>query len=249
MTEKERFMYLLMGKISTSNAPIVFKGAMVTKMILAESGYTDIERQTRDVDANWIGSLPSMDTLVNTINDSLGQLKDRVFAIAFREHGEKMSAGISFREKQTNDELVSMDVDMRPINGSKVYSYGEISFKGVLPNEILSDKISVLSSRMIFRRAKDLIDVYALTHCVTVNTSDIFVMVRDNPNRTIGAFDEFYNRRQDVEHSYKKLRGVENKPPFDVVYSYLKEFIKPFANEDVTPLIWHSDNKSWKKTT
>ena len=52
MTEKERFMYLIMGKISESDAPIVFKGAMITKLILSEGGYTALERQTKDIDAN-----------------------------------------------------------------------------------------------------------------------------------------------------------------------------------------------------
>ena len=127
-------MYQIMGEISKTNAPIVFKGAMVTKLILAESGYTAVERQTRDIDANWIGAPPSMEALVNTINNSFGELNNRVYAFAFREYGEKMSAGISICEKQTDEELLSMDVDMRPVYGSKLYSYGEVSIKGVLAN-------------------------------------------------------------------------------------------------------------------
>ena len=43
MTDKERFMYQIMGEISKANAPIVFKGALVTKLILAENGYTAVE--------------------------------------------------------------------------------------------------------------------------------------------------------------------------------------------------------------
>ena len=244
MTEKETLMYQIMSEISKTDAPIVFKGAMIAKLILAESGFTLLERQTRDIDANWVGTPPSMDDLVNTINKSLGSLKSSVLAVAFREYGDKMSAGISIREKQTNEELISMDIDMRPVYGSKVYQYGEVLVKGVLVNEILTDKISVLSDKMIFRRAKDMLDVYALTHCITVNTVDVYDVLMKKPDRVIGAFNEFINRRQDIEHAYNKLRGVENKPPFDHIYLYLEEFLQPFIAKDMAPQIWEN-GKTW----
>jgi hypothetical protein len=166
MTEKEKFMYRLMGKLSESDAPIVFKGAMITKLILAECGYTSLERQTKDIDAAWTGALPSMNALVEAINHSLGDLRNRVYALPFREYEEKMSAGISIREKQTDEEIFSMDIDMRPTYGSRMYHYGEISVKGVLADEVLSDKITVLSLARILRRVKDVVDIYALAHCV-----------------------------------------------------------------------------------
>jgi len=245
MTEKERFMYLLMGKISESNAPIVFKGAMVTKLILAENGYTALERQTKDIDANWVGTPPSMNALVDTVNHSLGELKNQIYAIAFREYGEKMSAGISIREKQTDEEIISMDIDMRPIHGSRIYHYGEIGFRGVLVDEVLADKLTVLSKKRIFRRVKDMVDIYALGHCVKVNTAAIFEMFQKNPDREVGVFDEFVHRRQDVEHAYERLRGIENKPPFDQVYQYLMRFIQPFVIRDMTPQVWNSQRISW----
>jgi len=134
---------------------------------------------------------------------------------------------------------------MRPIHGSRLYHYGEIGIRGVFVTEILSDKISVLSTKMIFRRAKDLVDVYALTHCVRVITSDIFDLYKKNPERGIGAFYEFSHRRPDVKHAYEKLRGVENKPPFDQIYDYLSIFIQPFANRDMAPRIWNSSELTW----
>jgi predicted nucleotidyltransferase component of viral defense system len=245
MTEKERYIYQIMSEISGSDAPIVFKGAMVTKLILAENGYTDLDRQTRDIDANWVSETPTIDELVDIMNLSLGTLTNKIVAVAYREHGENMSAGISLRDRGTDAEIVSMDIDMRQIWGSRTYHYGEISFKGVYVNEILSDKITVLSDRMIFRRAKDLIDVYALAHCIKVNSAEIVEVIKNKPGREIGAFDEFLNRRQDIEHAYIKLRGVENKPPFEHVYLYLKDFLHPFITRDFSPRIWNSSTSSW----
>ena len=245
MTEKEKFMYQIMGNISASEAPIVFKGALITKLILNEGGYTAVERQTKDIDANWVGAPPSMDALVDTINNSFNDLKSRIYAVPFRDYGEKISAGISIRERQTDEEIISMDIDMRPIHGSKIYKYGEICIRGVLVNAILADKITVLSERMVFRRAKDMVDVYALSHCVKVNTSEIYEVFGRNPDREIGKFAEFIHRRQDVEHAYEKLRGIENKPPFEQVYEYLRHFIHPFINEDKKPRVWNSKKLTW----
>ena len=251
MTEKERFMYQIMSKISESDVPIVFKGALITKLILNENGYAALERRTKDIDANWVDSPPSMENLVEAINNSLGELKNDVYAVAFREYSEKVSAGVSIRGKDTNEEIISMDINVKPVHGSRFYHYGEIKIKGVLVNEILSDKITVMSKKAIFRRAKDMVDVYALSHCVKVNTAEIFELFRKNPTRVVGTFDEFYNRRADVEHAYNKLEGIEGKPHFSDVYLYLEKFLRPFAEKDMTPKVWDSNKLIWinEKTT
>ena len=127
-----------------------------------------------------------------------------------------------------------------------MYYYGEIGIRGVLANEILADKISVLSKQIMFRRSKDIIDVYALAHCVKVQTPEIFEIYKRNPSREVGSFDEFYTRRQDVEHAYMKLKGIDGKPDFDDVYSYLVQFVQPFAIKDGTPRLWNSKLQVWQ---
>jgi hypothetical protein len=115
----------------------------------------------------------------------------------------------------------------------------------VLPNEILADKISVLSGRFIFRRAKDIFDVYALAHCVRVVMSEIYDVQRMN-GREFGAFSEFLLRWNDVEHAYARLKGIEGKPDFDEVYNYLGKFLSPFIQNDKTPAVWDIDTSEWK---
>ena len=156
MVDKEATMYQILGKISDSVAPIVFKGALITKLILAEHDYTALERQTRDIDASWVGMPPPMSELENALNRALEALHGKFRAKAFREYGDKMSAGFYIIENATDDKIVTMDVDIRPICESKTYYYGEAGIRGVLANEILADKITVLSSVKMFRRTKDL---------------------------------------------------------------------------------------------
>ena len=82
MTGQEKLMYRIIGKISDINAPLVFKGALITKLILLENGYADIERATKDIDANWIGSPPPTEILVETINESLMDFQGELYAEA-----------------------------------------------------------------------------------------------------------------------------------------------------------------------
>jgi hypothetical protein len=64
-------MYQILDAISETDTPIVFAGRLITKLILAESGFTLLDRPTVDIDANWVGSPPTMDSLVGTINRAL----------------------------------------------------------------------------------------------------------------------------------------------------------------------------------
>ncbi len=97
----------------------------------------------------------------------------------------------------------------------------------------------------MFRRAKDLIDLYALTHCVSVKTTDV-LKIWKHENRIIGTFDAFTNRRGDLKHSYNKLRRITVKPEFDILYSYLRRFLTPFINTEAIELIWDTCRGEWK---
>ena len=44
-------MYEILAAISNTEVPIIFKGALITKLVLKEQGFDQIERMTRDIDA------------------------------------------------------------------------------------------------------------------------------------------------------------------------------------------------------
>jgi len=241
---KEDMMYEILAKISGTEAPLVFKGALITKLILKENNFDLLERMTKDIDANWIGTPPTLDELVEIIKEALGDLCAEYTVIGSREHSENKTTGISFLSKE-NERLFTMDVNMNSVmSGVREYFYGQGVIKGVLVDEILADKISVLSSKRIFRRAKDLIDVYAFSDCVEVNTHSILA-ITEQKGRVLGAFDEFVNRKDDLEHAYNKLRGVEGKPDFAKVYEQLETFLKPFIEKNDQFKTWDSHTMSW----
>ena len=244
MSKEEELMYAILNNISSTDLPIVFKGALITKLILSNNGFEDVSRSTEDIDGNWIGEAPSMESLVDGINRSLGGLSTRYYAKAYRQYDVKKSAGIYILDRNLNKNVLKMDISIKPVFGDKVYRIGDMSIRGVIADEILADKLCVLSGKYIFRRAKDIIDVYALSNCVDVNTASIFDICKLKGNE-IKAFDEFYNRWHDVEHAYNKLRGVLGKPEFCDTYSHLDTFIKPFANKN-RDLQWNHKTKIWE---
>lgn len=248
MTAKENLMYGIIARISDANAPIVFKGALITKMILAEHGFTDVQRMTKDIDANWIGTPPSMSDLANTVYQALGELNKQFVVDVTREYGEGRSAGLTLRDRATGDKVISMDIDIKPSFGNRIYYFGEASIKGVLPSEILADKICTMSSDAVYKhRAKDLVDVYSLSHCVQINIKDIYEACQ-KANREILSFDAFFNRKPDIEHAYNKLKGVAGKPDFSELYTYLSRFIQPFVQRDLLNRIWNPQQATWQES-
>jgi len=169
MTEQEELMYKLAGRISDTGAPVVFKGALITKLVLAENGYCDVDRNTYDIDVHWIGTpLPTMEKLVETVNQSLSEIRDDLYAKIKREYSENRTAGIVVFDRQREAPYFSMDINTTPVEKSRIYKYDDRDFKGVLPNEILADKIFVLSGHKLFRRSKDIVDAYMLSHCLQI---------------------------------------------------------------------------------
>ena len=120
MTDLERKMYQILGAVSATDAPIVFVGGLITKLILEDNGYTGLDRPTVDIDAHWIGMPPSIENLVGTVNRSLEVFEGELLA----EYDERQTARLSIIETATGNVIMSMDIDIKPVCGSKIYYYG-----------------------------------------------------------------------------------------------------------------------------
>ena len=111
LTDSEKLMYDVMGAIANSNVPVIYKGAMVTKLILREHDFDDFVRETQDVDASWAGgNPPTMEQLTAMLNNALVGLG--LTATVKREYGDKISAGYKILDPN-GDIKLSIDIDMR----------------------------------------------------------------------------------------------------------------------------------------
>jgi hypothetical protein len=231
--------------MSNAGAPVVIKGALITKLILMENNYDKI-RQTNDIDMNWVEKpFPSMEELTEWVNKSLSKIQDNLYVTAKREYiPDVQAAGFRIFDKNTGEIVTSIDINAGSTNKSKMYNIENAKFQGVLPSEILADKICVLSCDRIFRRPKDVMDVYALSHCVDIEMTEI-LNVCEEKGRKIDTFDNFCNRRADLEHAYNKLTGINNKPPFDEVYTRVSNFILPFVEKNKSNRQWNHKSQTW----
>ena len=229
LTKEEKLMYEVMKAIFDSGIPISFKGSMVLKACLLEAGYTEEIRHTVDIDANWNSDVPpSPEQMTSSLQRALEKESIDIEVDFYRMYEKGRSAGLELKDKITGETLFTMDIDVnRPLSPSKIYEVEGLRFRGVSPSQMIADKLSSISSDKIFRRIKDVVDLYYISKVFDFNKNDIMKVLKDS-ERTLDTFHGFLYRTEDLRHSYDKFRfsGEVNKPPFDEIYQSVKTFIK-----------------------
>ena len=228
----ESRMYAVMGAIYESGIPIDFKGAMVLHALLYEHGYAyDAVRPTRDIDANWFsGEKPTMDTIQAAIQKAVRDHGINLDVKPYRPFGDGQSAGLEFCDENTHLPVFTMDMDVnRPATGTRIYHVDSFSFRGVIVEQMLADKIFVISTGKVFRRIKDVIDLYYLSHIVSLDENQV-TQVMKNAGRVPGNFECFLKQKSDLRHAYEKFRfgNTAIKPDLEMLYNTVAEYIQPF---------------------
>ena len=92
---------------------------------------------------------------------------------------------------------------------------------------MIADKVAAVSTDKVFRRIKDVVDLYYLSKVFTFDRAAVLQTLKNN-GRKLEGFSGFLHRYEDLQHSYEKFRftGDVSKPPFDEVYKAAKAFIK-----------------------
>ncbi len=229
ISAEEKLMYAVMKAIYDSGIPMNFKGSMVLKACLLEAGYTEETRHTVDIDANWYSdTAPSAEQMVKSLQKALRNCGIDLNVSLYRMYGEGRSAGLELSDASTGDILFTMDVDVnRPASKTKIYEVNGVRFCGVAPSQMIADKISAISTDKVFRRIKDVVDLYYISKVFVFNKAELLETLR-NSGRALDSFNGFLRRPEDLRHSYEKFRftGNADKPPFDEIYVSVKAYIK-----------------------
>lgn len=229
LTNEEKTMYKVMKAIYDSGIPIDFKGSMVLKACLSEAGYSKEIRHTVDIDGNWYSeNAPTGDQMVQSLEKALRKNGLELEVDLYRMYGEGRSAGFEIKDPKTSETLFTMDIDVnRPVASTKIYEVEGVRFSGVSPIQMLTDKISAISTNRVFRRIKDVVDLYYLSKVFEFD-ENMFYQALSETGRNLDNFDAFLNRREELEHSYNKFRlaGDVEKLPFEEVYNEVKNYIK-----------------------
>ncbi len=230
LTAEEKLMYKVMKAIYDSGIPISFKGSMVLKACLMETGFTEDTRHTVDIDANWNSdTLPTAEQMVESLQSAIKKYGINLEVSIYRMYGDGRSAGFELTDRETGETLFSIDIDVnRPVPPTKLYEVEGLHFRGVSPSQMIADKVSAISTDKVFRRVKDVIDLYYLSKVFAFDKTVVLQTVKNN-GRTLDTFNGFLHRTEDLQHAYEKFRfeGGVNKPPFDEVYRAVKSYITP----------------------
>lgn len=239
ISAEEKLMYEVMKAIYDSGIPVSFKGSMVLKACLMEAGYSEETRHTVDIDANWNSDTPpSAEQMTESLQSAIEKSGIDLDVSIYRMYGERRSAGFELTQRATGEMLFSMDVDVnRPVPPTKIYEVAGVRFRGVSPNQMLADKLSSISTDKVFRRVKDVVDLYYISKVFDFDKAEVLRTLTDS-DRTLDNFQGFLCRTDELKHSYEKFRfsGGVNKPPFDEVYHAVKSYIR-----DVLPKETHRD--------
>lgn len=235
ITAEEKLMYDVMKAIYDSGIPVNFKGSMVLKACLMEAGYAEETRHTVDIDANWYSDMPpTAEQMVESLQKAIDKSGIGLKVGIYRMYGEGRSAGFELADGNSDEMLFTMDVDVnRPIPETKIYEVAGVRFCGVAPIQMISDKVAAVSTDKVFRRIKDVVDLYYISHVVPFDCAAVFKTLKSS-GRKLEAFNGFLHRSDELQHSYEKFRfaGDVSKPPFDEVYHTVKSYIKDVLPEE-----------------
>ena len=228
-------MYDVMKAVYDSGIPVNFKGSMVLKACLMEAGYTEETRHTVDIDANWYSDTPpTAEQMVESLQKAISKSGIELKVSIYRMYGEGRSAGFELADVESDEVLFTMDVDVnRPVTPTKIYEVAGVRFCGVAPIQMISDKVAAISTDKVFRRIKDVVDLYYISHVVPFDRTAVLETLK-NSGRGLENFSGFLHRSDELRHSYEKFRfaGNVSKPPFEEVYRAVKAYIKDVLTKE-----------------
>ena len=228
LTTEEKLMFEVMGAIYDSGIPVDLKGSMALKACLIEAGYSGDTRYTLGIDANWRSSAPPpVERMTESLQKAIDRLGFDLNVSLYRMYGESRSAGFDIADRATGEIMFTMDVDVnQPKIPTRVYEVNGLRFCGVSPFYIIVDMISVISSDMVFQRIDDVIDLYYFSRVFEFGDAGFFHILQSS-GKTLGNFDGFLRREDDLRQAYDNFRFTGNvtKPMFDEVYRGVKEYI------------------------
>lgn len=146
-----------------------------------------------------------MDDLRAILQSAVNGVKTtcKVTVVQTREYAEGKSAGFDFVEDD-GEILTFMDLSVKKNKYYQIYEIDGISFYGQTVEKILVDKIYICSTRKIFRRVKDVIDLYILSYSWRGSYHSLLTLSKE-ADRAFESFEKFTENFSDLEHAYNKI--------------------------------------------
>ena len=226
----------------------IFKGgtALVTKMV--EQNRLDLYRLTTDIDihcdkyAIWQDFCNNVESILNRNN------LNYVYKITKIRNTSNISSSITFELYDNNINTViqfKMDMNIKSNNIITVEYSPMLGVNTYDASTMLADKIVVVSSSKVYRRIKDLYDIFVIISLKQLKFSDIQAHIKiKHPNVELTNM-LIQSNFEDLKHAYDKFQGITNKPDFYSLIFIIKNFLEPIYAEYKGDLVWNNTNLRW----
>ena len=219
----EKILYDLIKQLSKDNSPIVFKGGLALKELLyIKNSNLNIDRKTIDIDGNWIENY-DLEKITKTLEKSLKKINNNYKLIITREPEKNRSMGYKILD-ENNDILTKIDLDIKDNPFYIICSIDNIDIKYSSPEKMLTDKLRSISSKHIFRRIKDILDIYLIINNFNIDSNKIHEILKFE-NKELDDFSTMLNNKDTIKEIYNKMQGIINKPLFDEVWKKIINYL------------------------
>ena len=229
----EEYMSRMISAMSRLGYPVMFKGAMVLKTATQRKVHTS--RMTKDLDLEWKMQGITNEKLFDLVKLAMRHAGLDLVVTQTRQFAERRSASFAFTQKNSSIPVFTMDIkiDLKNLFYSSYFTADGVEFNGASLEKMYTDKAVAISTKTVFRRIKDVYDLYLLSHFSGFKLSRIAYII-NQLDMKIGDYTEFLNdvdSKHGLKYAYSKLQDIENKPDFDVIYGRVKLFVEPLISK------------------
>ena len=219
----ENFLYKVIDEVSKTDAPIIFKGGLALKDLLYEKNPNiNMMRKTVDIDANWVGKI-DYEEITKVFEAAIKKIEP-TYTIEISRLPE-LGKSLGYKIIDSNNNIISkIDLDIKNNPFYVICTIRNTNIKYSSFEKIVADKLHALSLPHIFRRIKDLFDLYVI---LQENNIDFLKVkeILEYDKRELGDFSTMLNNKKLLNEIYNNIHGIENKPPFDEVWSVILNYL------------------------
>lgn len=188
-------------------------------------------RITHDLDIN----ISNENTYNLVFSNILRLLNDNNLGLDFslkRHRGRKGTGeGFEFNVTCTDGRVLNFGIDMQIAQRGIIGTIPgvHINLREYDNYTMLVDKVSAASSTRIFRRIRDLYDIYILSKLQSYDMEILIQCIKaKRPELFMSKVNMFNSDTvKDLEHAYDMYEGIINKPEFAVIYEASSSFVLP----------------------
>lgn len=253
VTDKFEVLKYMANKIATkvNGHEVILKGgaALMDRILTFNPG---LSRVTTDLDLY----VATEEVYCYIFNNILDILNDNELGLKFSisEHRGRRGIGEGFKFSVENKigitQTFGIDMQVGQLGVINITPGVNINLDEYDNYTMLADKVTVVCSRKIFRRIKDIYDIYVLSMLQDYKMEVLVQTIKDKRPEFLESKRIMFrpDTMAELEHAYDKFTGIVNKPKFETVYKVSSNFVSPIyygIDDGNVCKIWRKGGSAW----